>query len=194
MTPARIEESYGNLPLSFEANVGQADARVQFLSRGAGSTVLLTATEADVVKGNPAARADAGVVTIDSRGAVARMQVAGGNPAARAVGLEQLPGKVNYFLGNDPARWHTNVPAYARVEYQGVYPGVDLVYYGSRRQLEYDFVVAPGADPRGIRLGFAGAQSVRVDAGGDWSTPPTWGAARPTRAWPSAWTPRGTLT
>ena len=73
----------------------------------------------------------------------------------------------NYLLGNDPSQWHTSVPNYGGVKYQGVYPGIDLVYYGNQRQLEYDFVVSPGADPRRIRLGFQGADKLEVDAQGD---------------------------
>src|SRR5262249_54417422 len=99
--------------------------------------------------------------------AVVRLQGVGGNPAAAAAGMDPLVTKVNYFLGNDPAQWHTNIPTYGRVAYEGIYLGIDLVYYGSDRQLEYDFVVAPGADPSQIRLGFAGADSVQIDAAGD---------------------------
>jgi hypothetical protein len=88
-------------------------------------------------------------------------------------GLEELPGKSNYFIGNDPKKWRTNVPNYAKVKYTSVYPGVDLVYYGNQRQLEYDFVVQPGADPKAIKLGFAGdvtgehATPLRIDGNGD---------------------------
>ena len=87
-------------------------------------------------------------------------------------GLDELPGKSNYFIGNDPAKWRTNVPTYAKVRYENVYPGIDLVYYGNQRQLEYDFVVAPGADPRAIRLAFQsrdreGAGALRIDGQGD---------------------------
>src|SRR5262249_23238379 len=96
-----------------------------------------------------------------------RMRVVSGNPAARAVGTEPLGTRVNYFLGNDPAQWHTNVPTFGRVMYEGVYPGIDLVYYGSNQQLEYDFVVAPGANPRQIQLSLTGVNSVHIDAGGD---------------------------
>src|SRR5262249_49460730 len=97
---------------------------------------------------------------------VVRMHVLGGNPAA-VVGKDPLPGQVNYFLGNDPAQWHTHIATYAQVEYQNVYPGIDLVYYGHQGQLEYDFVVAPGANPGVIRLGFAGADGATVNAQGD---------------------------
>jgi hypothetical protein len=80
------------------------------------------------------------------------MKLVGANPHAKVSGLEELPGKSNYFIGNDPNNWRTNVPNYAKVKYADVYPGVDLVYYGNQGRLEYDFVVAPGADPRVITL------------------------------------------
>jgi hypothetical protein len=95
------------------------------------------------------------------------MQLVGSNPNAPVLGKEPLPGQVNYFLGNDSSRWRTHIRTYAKVEYQQVYPGIDLDYYGSGQQLEYDFVVAPGANPGVIRLGFAGADSVAVNAQGD---------------------------
>lgn len=95
------------------------------------------------------------------------MQLVGGNPTPRVTGADELPGKVNYFLGNNSAKWHTNVATYARVEYDEVYPGIDLVYYGNQGQLEYDFVVAAGADPDMIQLGFSGAERLEIDAQGD---------------------------
>jgi hypothetical protein len=84
--------------------------------------------------------------------AVLHMKLLGANPKARVSGLEELPGKSNYFIGNDPKKWRTNVPNYAKVKYANVYPGVDLVYYGNQGKLEYDFVVQPGADPGSIQL------------------------------------------
>jgi beta-propeller repeat-containing protein len=183
---AHVRDSYGKLPLYFEANVGQTDAQVDFLARGAGYTLFLTPTEALMAlhrsgvrgQGSGVRGQESGVRGQESGvrgqrsgerepGAVVRMQIVGGNPASPASGLDQLPGKVNYFLGNDPSQWHTNIPTFGRVEYQDVYPGIDLVYYGQGQQLEYDFVVAPGADPRQIRLGFAGADAVDIDAQGD---------------------------
>jgi len=80
------------------------------------------------------------------------MKLVGANQAAKVTALEELPGKTNYFVGNDPKRWRTDVPTYGKVKYEGVYPGIDLIYYGNQRQLEYDFVVAPGADPKAITL------------------------------------------
>ena len=94
------------------------------------------------------------------------MKLVGASASAAATGAEELPGKSNYFIGNDPTKWRTNVPNYAKVRYQNVYPGVDLVYYGSQGGLlEYDFVVAPGADPHSIGLSFQGAGKIRVDKG-----------------------------
>jgi len=85
------------------------------------------------------------------------MRLVGANASAAVTGAEELPGKSNYFIGNDPKKWRTNVPNYAKVKYQDVYPGVDLVYYGNQGgQLEYDFVVAPGADPETIRFALSG--------------------------------------
>src|SRR5206468_12406265 len=94
---------------------------------------------------------------------VLRMQLVGARTAPRVAGLDELPGTVNYFVGNDPAQWRANVPTYGKVAYQDVYPGIDLVYYGNQRQLEYDFVVAAGADPGVIRLAFQGAQNLTID-------------------------------
>ena len=133
---------YGQLPLSFEANQGQTDAQVQFLAHGQGYTLFLTAREAVFNFRPPAApgpqpkgiapRIGAGP---DTDRTVVRMQLLGGNPAPQVVGLEELPSKANYFIGNDPHKWRTNVPTYARVKYANVYQGVDLVYYGNQGQL-----------------------------------------------------------
>ena len=77
--------------------------------------------------------------------------------------MEDLPGKSNYFIGNDPTMWRTSVPHYAKVKYEAVYPGIDLVFYGNQRQLEYDFILAPGVDPKKIRLAFQGAEKIAID-------------------------------
>ena len=95
------------------------------------------------------------------------MLLAGANPTSQVVGLEELPGKANYFIGNDRTKWRTNIPTYAKVRYQEVYPGVDLVYYSKQGQLEYDFVVAPGADPKTISLAFTGAERIEAENEGD---------------------------
>ena len=163
-----IEVAYGNLPLSFEPNQGQTNSQVEFLSRGRVYTLFLTATEAVLSLRKPAAAKtneteDSGYTT----GAVLRMRLVGANPSPRVSGLKQLPGRSNYFLGDDPGEWRTNVPTYAKVQYEDVYPGVDLVYYGNQRQLEYDLIVAPGTDPEAIHLAFEGADKLEIDAQGD---------------------------
>jgi hypothetical protein len=95
------------------------------------------------------------------------MKLIGANPTAQVKGLEALPGKANYFQGNDPKRWRTNTPTYGKVKYHNVYPGIDLVYYGRHQQLEYDLVITPGADSRSIRLSFEGTDKLEVDTQGN---------------------------
>jgi hypothetical protein len=95
------------------------------------------------------------------------MTFRGANPQAEMVGLEKLPGIVNYILGDDPSKWHTHIPTYQKGAYTNVYPGIDLVYYGNQGQLEYDLIVAPGADPTQIRLAFDGVEQMAVDEHGD---------------------------
>jgi len=137
--------------MSFEPNVGQTDSRVNFLAHSDGYALFLTPT--------------GGVLSFGA----SRMSITliGANASAHAEGMEPLPGKTNYLMGNDPAKWRTNIANFARVRYREVYPGVDMVYYGNQQQLEYDLVVAPGADPRAIQLAFTGIQSMRIASNGD---------------------------
>lgn len=176
---AMIKEAYGKLPLSFEANQGQFDSQVQFVSRGAGNTTYLTSTEAVLrladTQRSESTAPSAGIITPDRQrlaktgtdSATLRMRLVGGNRAAQVTGLDELPGKSNYFIGNDPKKWRVNVPTYAKVKYEQVYRGVDLVYYGNQRQLEYDLIVAPGADPGEIRLAFEGTGDPSIERNGD---------------------------
>ncbi len=185
-------------PLRFEANEGQTDRQVQFLSRGRGYTLFLTTNEAVLAlqriktkskgkrqkakgkneeakdltaSGNPSPNPEPSIENPKSKiqnrqplaPAVVRMKLEGANPAPQVSGLGELPGRSNYFIGNDPEKWRTNVPNYVKVQYKDVYRGVDLVYYGNQGQLEYDFVVAPGADPNSIKLSFQGAKGIHVD-------------------------------
>ncbi len=94
------------------------------------------------------------------------MQLAGAAPGLKVSGEDKLPGTANYFVGNDASKWHADVPTYSKVKYAGVYPGVDLVYYGNQQQLEYDFVIAPGIDPKQVKLHFVGAK-LSLNARGD---------------------------
>jgi hypothetical protein len=168
-----VAEAYGKVPLAFEVNQGQTDKAVQFFGRGNGYSVFLTPTASVLTLHAPADADERGQLrsapeTPRARqSAVLRMALLGSNPKATAIGVEELPGKSNYFIGNDPKQWRTNVPNYGKVRFADVYRGVDLVYYGNQRQLEYDFVVAPGADPSAITLAFAGAERLKIDAEGE---------------------------
>jgi Ca2+-binding RTX toxin-like protein len=177
----QVVSNYGKLPLSFEANRGQTDKSVKFLSRGSGYGLYLTPTETVLTLRKSSGDNDAPVGANGSsplqvgglpplprgegRGegkpdegesATVRMKLVGANPSPKMAGEAALPGKVNYLIGKDPKKWRTNVPTFGKVRYEAVYPGIDLVYYGNQQQMEYDFVVAPGADPNQIRLSFAG--------------------------------------
>src|SRR5688572_16597533 len=148
---ARISESYGQLPLHFEANRGQTAGEVRFLSRGPGYSLFLTGTEAVLVLARPKLDGKSHAARTDEPSPVVlRMGLVGGAHDPLVSGLEELPGKANYFIGRDPSQWRNNVPTYSRIHYREVYPGIDLIYYGNQRQLEYDFVVSPGADPQRI--------------------------------------------
>ena len=98
---------------------------------------------------------------------VVRMNLVGADPSAQVEGADPLPGTANYFIGNNPAQWRSNIPTYAKVRYAGIYPGIDLLYYGNQRQLEYDFLVAPHADPSKIRMRFNGAGRLKLSPSGD---------------------------
>ena len=169
---ASLSSGYGKLPLAFEPNQGQTDARVRFLTRGGGMTAFFTDSETALVLSR-SERRDPKALPRERREpdkveqAVVRMKLVHGRAAGQVRGLEKLPGMSNYFIGNDPKKWRTDVPHYARIEYEGVYPGIDLVWYGNQRQLEYDFVVAPGADPKQIQVAYEGVESLEVAAGGD---------------------------
>ncbi len=181
----RVRKIYGKLPLSFEANQGQADGQVRFLSRGESYSLYLTASEAVLALGEASqnanvenSEAETGNSKFEIRNwsienrkskiknprssvgtrhsppatAVLRMKLVGADPAPQVSGLNELPGKSNYFIGNDPSKWHTNISTYAKVRYENIYPGVDVVYYGNQERLENDYIVAPGADPTVITL------------------------------------------
>jgi hypothetical protein len=156
----RVSTAYGRLPLSFEINQGQSAEQVKFLARGQGYSLFLTASEA-VLRLRAPARDKSEPDT------VVRMRLLGAEPNPALAGLERLPGTSNYFIGNDPAKWQRQVPSFGRVKYTGVYPGIDLVYYGNQRQLEYDFLVAAHADPRRIVLAFDGVRALSLDAEGN---------------------------
>jgi hypothetical protein len=185
---ARHVAAFGPSPLSFEPNLGQfADRSVEFVSRGKGYTLALTSTEAVMALTRPFSRRGP-LATTDRIGnraqpapmaqpplSIVHMKLVGANAASAVGGLDAQPGKINYIIGKDPEKWRTNVPTYAKVRYQNVYPDIDMVYYGNQRQLEYDFVVAPGADPGRIKLAFiqdsrAGPRAIAQETAGGWLT------------------------
>ncbi len=189
----KVVSDYGNLPLSFEANQGQTDKAVRFLSRGSGYGLYLTPTEMvltlkkaatekapTAISDQPSVKSKMGDADHrfspspagEGRGeglmgegpmgeveqsTTVRMKLIGANPSPKMAGEAALPGRVNYLIGKDPKKWRTNIPTFGKVRYEAVYPGIDLVYYGNQGQMEYDFVVAPGADPNKIGFDVVGA-------------------------------------
>ncbi len=144
---------YAQLPLAFAINRGQSAPDVRFESRGPGYSLALRATDA--------------LITLSRPAAAVRMAFVGANATPTVSGIGELAGKANYLVGRDPTAWRTNVPTYAKVAYRDLYPGIDVVYYGQQRQLEYDLIVAPGRDPRGIAIRFDGVDPLTITADGD---------------------------
>ena len=193
---AQLVASFGKLPLSFEANQGQADGQVKFLSHGHGYALFLTGDEAVLELQESGVRSQESASKSEKRKAkgeneFVHLRLAGAEPNAEVSGQDELPGKVNYFIGNDPKKWRANVPTFAKVKYRNVYPGIDLVYYGNGSaggQLEYDFIVAPGADANAIALevgtglvpvrGRPQGSPLRVDATGGLVIPAKGGEVR----------------
>ncbi|MDO8631355.1 MAG: SBBP repeat-containing protein [Phycisphaerales bacterium] len=152
--------AYANLPLFFEKNIGQTDAAVKFFARADGYSLFLTATEAVMVlPPAKAAKTKAGVVV--------RMKLKGADAKAPVRGQDILPGRTSYMRGNDRSKWQIGVEQYAKVKFSSVYPGIDVIYYGKQGQVEHDFIVAPGANPGRILVGFEGARGLRLDARGN---------------------------
>jgi Beta-propeller repeat len=169
-----IRAKYGSIPLSFEPNVGQADPSVGFISHGANYSLLLAGNQATIDLGQQAIAQGPVLSKMDPQTLrkfeaskyfrvssrfhkvkkALRLQIGlvGTNTRAKAEPLDELPGKSNYFVGNDRSKWCTGVPNYRSVRYSAIYPGIDLIYYGNQQQVEFDFVVSPGANPSAIAL------------------------------------------
>lgn len=172
-TRFRAAPAYARLPAGFEVNRGQVDGRIKFLSHAAGYTLALM-DGGVVLEGNPAGRAPSGghggVPSAAPRRVGDRvdsmlLRFDGANPRARIVGLQRLPGTVNYFIGDDPRRWRTDISTYARVEYRDLYPGVSLVYSGTAFGIEGRWLLAPHARAGRIGVTVAGGR-LRVTGGG----------------------------
>ena len=157
----------GDLPLSFESNDGQTAAAAKFVGRQTAADIFLTEDGLALALKDPAQDPLQPPKRSAARGSsVVRLQWVGASPQSIA-GMSRLPGTANYFRGRDPAKWRTGVPTYAQVKYSNLYPGIDLVYYGKPRRLEYDFIVAPGADVDQIRMAVKGASRVGLGEGGE---------------------------
>jgi len=165
LTHASINSNYGKLPLTFEANRGQTDPSVRFVSRGPGYTAFLTSDGMVLsLRANHIATGDGAVHP--SKKATLQLRLLGATKNPSVVGEVPQRGRVNYFIGNDPDKWRRNVPTYNQVRYKNIYPGIDLLYYGNHRQLEYDFAIAPGAEPERIQFEVSGASGMHIDANG----------------------------
>ena len=166
-----VQALTSHLPLSFEQNVGQLDSGANFASRGAGYDLFLTSTGAvlELRNANLGVRDKSGPrrhPPVGPSRSVISLKLQGANAKVTARGLNELPERRNYFIGSDARNWHTDVPTFRAVRYDEIYPGISLTYYGNQQQLEYDFAVAAGADPRTIRLAFnSGVQPQISDAG-----------------------------
>ncbi|HKV82745.1 MAG TPA: SBBP repeat-containing protein [Candidatus Sulfotelmatobacter sp.] len=162
---ASINSNYGTLPLTFEANRGQTDPSVKFVSRGPGYAAFLTADGMVLsLRANHTATGDAAVHP--SKKATLQLRLLGASKNPSVVGEGPQRGRVNYFIGNDPGKWRRNIPTYDQVRYKNIYPGIDLLYYGNHRQLEYDLAIAPGAEPERIQFEVSGASDMHIDDDG----------------------------
>jgi hypothetical protein len=163
-TPARAATpDYGNLPLTFEVNHGQAPSSAQYVSHGQGYSFLLSPGKITIALAPAVRKSDD-----DSAPSILQMELVRANLHSESAAEAPQVTRSNYFLGNDPARWQTDIPNYGQVRYRAIYPGIDLVYYGNHRRLEHDFVIAPNADPAQITFTLSDHQQARLDrASGD---------------------------
>ena len=178
-TNAHMNSTYGKLPISFVLNSGQTDMRVKFTAQGKGYRAFLTGDGAVIslhsgpldpimkTRNSPPGAAARTPTLAAGKAAALHIRLLGANPETEVAGAEKLQGVSNYYIGNDPKKWRTNVPMYAQVRYRSVYPGIDLLYYGNEGWLEHDFVVAPGAEPNAIAMEIEGAGGVELTAAGD---------------------------
>ncbi|HMJ24611.1 MAG TPA: SBBP repeat-containing protein, partial [Pyrinomonadaceae bacterium] len=153
-----LRKLVASLPLSFEQNVGQLNGQAKFVARGAGYNIFLNSTKALLQLRQNNSNATSQTLSLKLQGA---------NTGIAGKGVDQLPGHRNYFIGNDPAKWRTDVATFRAVRYDDIYPGISVTYYGNQRQLEYDFTITPGADPKTIRLAFDPGVRPRISSEGD---------------------------
>jgi Beta-propeller repeat len=175
--PCPASQIIADLPLIFELNRGQADQKVKLLSRAGRSAIYLTPSEIMMEWSRPSPSPDEKSLLTSGKAGSARrqpqepallkMKFVGGNPVPDVIAEDQLPGKSHYFIGRDPKNWRTNIPQFSRGRYKDIYPGVDVVFYGNQRKLEFDFVVAAGSDAHSIKIAFEGAKNLEIDGQGN---------------------------
>ena len=161
------------MPLYFIENQGQVDSTIRYYSKGHGGSVFFTEdgiitqyvhydrNTSSINKANrinPRDKFTEDTTPIHVKGVNIHTKLVGANKNPSITSLEELPGKMNYFIGNDSTKWHTNVPIFQQVQYQNVYPGINLVYKGTGNKMEYDFVVSPGAKPESIQFRNSGSR------------------------------------
>jgi hypothetical protein len=184
----KIQDNYGSLPLAFTENRGQMDQSVRFMTQNSQYSIFFLQDEivfrpagtASSIKNRPTANragkssadtriADPAWLHRNHRAGLVRMTMSGMKKDGKILTQEPMAGKVNYLLGNDPKRWHTNIPTYGTLLYRKVYPGIDIKFYGNNRKLEYDVIVQPGADPSQVRISFSGIAGYEILKNGDLS-------------------------
>ena len=181
-TMVQVQEAYGKLPLYFIQNNGQMDEKVKFYEKGSGHTIFFTKEGVYILltSGEKSERRDrssglSNILTspllgkgqgVDDTGGITSEFVkftfldANPDPEIITEGLQE--GRVNYFTGKDPGNWKTNIPTYQAVLYKEVYPGIDIKFYGNNRQMEYDIIVKPGADPDVVKFSCEGIKDLRI--------------------------------
>jgi hypothetical protein len=155
----QVLEQYGELPLAFVPNSGQADAKVRLSAQGPGFSFAFLRGEALF--------AFTKTTKEETQGAAIALRFLGARPDVEPQGRRPRPGRVNYLLGNDPAKWQTNLPTYGQVVYRNVWPGIDVRFRGAEGQLKYEFLLRPGAEVGDIRLAYRGAERLSLDRRGN---------------------------
>lgn len=174
VSEAKLLDDFGKTPLNFEINAGQTDSQIKFLTRGTNYNLLLTSNEAILKLSAPSRETKVkknkpknSILNGNELPDTVKVSFKDSDPEARVTGLGELPGTTNYLIGNNPERWQTGIKNYGKVKYEQIYPGIDLLFYGNRSSLEYDFIVSPQADPSIIRINFDGAKKIKIDRSGD---------------------------
>jgi hypothetical protein len=156
MSEKEALDAYGKLPLSFVPNEGQTDKAVRYYAQGAGYGFFFTHEGARLSFANS-----------EGRGHALALDFLGAEPDATLEARQRLSGKVNYLVGNDQANWHQGLPTHGELLYGGLWPGIDMAVRGEGGKLKYEFHLKPGSSVDDVRLGYRGAEGLKVGAGGE---------------------------